>query len=201
MAGKDRDESKDLGEGINATLALNLRRVIALRGVTQKQLEAKSGIAQSTISLYVNPMQRQRGASGKEPSAKIAEVSKLADALGVEAWELLRPAHESDVPLRVRALPDEQRKLLDALVETFLAGVARAPAPPPTQQVGRHILAELQAIADPKLAKQAEYRALDAVEEFLNPEPPEPPQEPVPPAPPAPAARVARTTKKRFPSA
>lgn len=76
---------------INEVLAENLRHFMDEKKVSQAVLAMKAGIGQTTVSLYLNPKRRAAGKSGKEPSAKLAEVQRLADALTVELWELLRP--------------------------------------------------------------------------------------------------------------
>lgn len=57
---------------------------------SQAELAKKSGVAQRTISNYLSPDLREQGTTGKQPSAKIAEVEKIAQALNMEAWDLLR---------------------------------------------------------------------------------------------------------------
>lgn len=54
---------------------------------TQKALEKASGVAQTTISLYLNPENRKPSASGKPPSGKLSEVEALAKAMGLEFWQ------------------------------------------------------------------------------------------------------------------
>ena len=75
---------------INETLAENLRHFMKERNLVQKTLAAKSGVAQTTISNYLNPGRRPVGASGKAPSAKLSEVEMMAIALDIEPWQLLR---------------------------------------------------------------------------------------------------------------
>jgi transcriptional regulator with XRE-family HTH domain len=79
-------------KAVNAVLAENLRYWMGEAGIgSQAQLAEKSGVSQRTISNYLNPDNRQEGATGKEPSAKLTELQKIADALGVGVWELVRP--------------------------------------------------------------------------------------------------------------
>lgn len=85
---------------LNETLAANLARLMERKGWTQAALAKQSGVGQTTISLYLNPERRQPSKSGKIPSAKLSEVESLAIAVGVEPWELLRPA-----PVAVVAQP------------------------------------------------------------------------------------------------
>jgi transcriptional regulator with XRE-family HTH domain len=81
---------------INKVLAESLAHFMAKKGWTQVDLAGASSVSQRSISNYLNPDQRDPTASGKEASAKLAEVSLLAKALGVEAWELIRPMTPSE---------------------------------------------------------------------------------------------------------
>lgn len=78
---------------INDVLAVNLKHFMTEKGFSQSSLAAKSGVAQRTIGNYLNAELRYAEVSktGKPPSAKLAEVERIADGLGVEVWELLRP--------------------------------------------------------------------------------------------------------------
>jgi transcriptional regulator with XRE-family HTH domain len=75
---------------INDVLADNLAHFMGVRKVKQAELAEKSHVAQTTISLYLNPENRAPLASGKKPSAKLSEVESLAHALGIDVWQLLR---------------------------------------------------------------------------------------------------------------
>ena len=78
---------------INKVLAESLVYYMQQKGfLSQKALADRCGLSQTAISNYLNPNQRQTSKSGKEPSAKLTEVMRLADALSVEIWELLRDA-------------------------------------------------------------------------------------------------------------
>lgn len=82
---------------INAVLAANLRHFMTAKGITaQTALATSAGVAQRTISNYLNPANRTEGATGNAPSAKLSELESIAKALNVEVWELLRPMSESD---------------------------------------------------------------------------------------------------------
>lgn len=83
---------------INQVLADNLSRLMRERELTQMALAAKAGMGQTTVSLYLSPERRAAGKSGKEPSAKLSEVQRLADALGVELWRLLQPQPNAAQP-------------------------------------------------------------------------------------------------------
>ncbi len=81
---------------INLALASNLAYYMKRRGFTQKRLAEKCGVAQTTISLYLHPERRKEGKDGKQGSAKLTEVQMLADALGVQPWQMLRPMTETE---------------------------------------------------------------------------------------------------------
>lgn len=76
---------------INQLLAKNLKARMDDAEVNQTALGKKSGVAQNTISLYLAPEKRKPGAKGKEPSGKLTEVAKMAEALDLEPWQLLLP--------------------------------------------------------------------------------------------------------------
>lgn len=82
-------------ESINHVFAENLSALMAAKKMTQAALASKSGVAQKTISNYLNPDQRAKGASGKSPSAKLTEVQMVAAVLDVEPWKLLRPINST----------------------------------------------------------------------------------------------------------
>jgi len=58
------------GTDINQVLAENLRHYMAKRSLKQTALAQRSGVGQTTISLYLRPENRELGAKGKAPSAK-----------------------------------------------------------------------------------------------------------------------------------
>lgn len=73
----------------NEIIAKNLETLMSKRGLVQAALAKKSGIAQTTISLYRRPESRQPSKSGKIPSPKLTEVEALATALGVSLVQML----------------------------------------------------------------------------------------------------------------
>lgn len=85
---------------INEVLAANLAFYMAETGIhTQPALALRSGVSQRTISNYLNPTKRAAGTRGKPGSAKLTELDRIARALGVEVWQLLR----SGTPHELRA--------------------------------------------------------------------------------------------------
>lgn len=83
------DEST--GKSINQVVAENLAYWMERTGFeSQQSLADKSGVSQRTISNYLRPSLRDDTNSGKEPSAKLTELGKLAKAMDIEVWQLLR---------------------------------------------------------------------------------------------------------------
>ena len=86
-----------MSKPINRILAENLLRCMAVRGIsTQQALAKRAGLSQRAIGYYLHPEQRPPSKSGKEPSAKLAELEQLARALGTEPWDLLRDLTDSE---------------------------------------------------------------------------------------------------------
>lgn len=118
-----RDDLAMKKHGINEVLAHNLRQAMDSQGIKQEKLAAMSGVAQTTISLYLNPDRRKPSASGKPPSGKLAEVEALADALGMSYWELMMPVSPAHRELlhQFSALIQQAEK-----TETAVSGKRRA---------------------------------------------------------------------------
>lgn len=76
---------------ISESVAVNLRHFITQAKLTEKGLAALSGVAQTTIGLYLNPERRKDTTKGVPPSPTLEKLQMLADSLGIEAWELIRP--------------------------------------------------------------------------------------------------------------
>ena len=88
---KHRHDSSAVSESrLVKVFAECLRHHMTSQGLTQSALAKKSGIGQTTISLYLRPAARTDTVSGKAGSPTLANIEALADALGIEAWELLR---------------------------------------------------------------------------------------------------------------
>lgn len=83
-------------KSINAVVAENLRYWMGERKLKQASLAEKAHVSQKTISNVLNPEQRAKGTSGKEPSAKLTELGRIANVLHVEVWQLTRPISESE---------------------------------------------------------------------------------------------------------
>lgn len=113
-------------KSINEILATNLDYFMKAKGLNQATLGSRADIGQTTISLYLKPKRRLEGKSGKEPSAKLAQVQRLADALEVELWELLRP---------LTPVQREFYRSMDALLKTHPATEQlAAPVDPPRKR-------------------------------------------------------------------
>lgn len=64
-------------------LARNLRRLMEFFKVNQKEVAAKAGVSQKTISNMLNP--------GDEKSPQLSVIEKVAKSFGVKTWHLLLP--------------------------------------------------------------------------------------------------------------
>jgi transcriptional regulator with XRE-family HTH domain len=105
---------------INEVLAENLKHYMGAQGLKQTALGEAAGMAQTTVSLYLNPSRRQPSKSGKVPSANLGDVERLATALKVEVWELLRP------------LSGPEREAYDRIATAYRALQGGAPKPAPS---------------------------------------------------------------------
>lgn len=83
--------SEKSGKTINQIVADNLAYWMERTGfASQQALADKSGVSQRTIANYLRPSLRDNTNSGKEPSAKLTELGKLAKSMNIEVWQLLR---------------------------------------------------------------------------------------------------------------
>jgi len=76
---------------INDVLASNLARMLRSQGLTQAALAQRAHLTTRTIANYLHPSLRAQGMGDKTPTAKLAEVQKLANALNLQTWQLLQP--------------------------------------------------------------------------------------------------------------
>ncbi len=89
-------------KSLNQVLAENLNRLFVQRQLTNKALGKKAGVAPNTIANYRAGNGEAATASGKERSAKLAEVERIANALGVDPLYLLTDPEQH--ALRVQAI-------------------------------------------------------------------------------------------------
>lgn len=59
-------------------------------------LSKASGVAEGTIRNYLTPSKRESGKSGKQPSAKLTELEKIATAMGLQVIDLLQDLSEAE---------------------------------------------------------------------------------------------------------
>ena len=88
-----------LSENINNTMKKdvkreNIRRIMSEKGITQTALAAQLGISITALSNWINK------------NTLVSTLDRLAEALGVEVWELLRPSQEEE-----QNQPREQTKI------------------------------------------------------------------------------------------
>lgn len=78
---------------ITEILAENLATAMAEHPFIKNQnaLAKKSGIAQTSIGLMLNPGSRAPTQRGRLPSPTLAQIDAVADALGLQAWQLIFP--------------------------------------------------------------------------------------------------------------
>lgn len=102
------------------TFSEALRYWMDRREMTQAALATRSGVGQTTISLYLRPAARSQTARGTTGSPTLANIEALAKALRIDVLDLLRPASHAE-----RDLLDSVR----AVIEERTAAAAE-PAPP-----------------------------------------------------------------------
>lgn len=124
---------RPITEVIAENLAYWMKQHATLK--TQASLGAAAGVAQTTIGNYLNPKQRLEGAKGKPPSPKVVELERIADALGIGVWALVRP-----MTPRERAYYQKIEEAFATLVEND-----------PTGTTGTTQTGDLE--ADPKVTK------------------------------------------------
>ena len=96
----------------NQILAENLQRLMREQSFSNLALGKKAGIAPNTIANYLDTSP-QVTSTGKERSAKLAEVERLADALGVTLIDLLTEGAERS--RMSRSLTPQVEKMLEDL--------------------------------------------------------------------------------------
>jgi transcriptional regulator with XRE-family HTH domain len=80
---------------LNQILAENLKAVLAARSLSAKELGKKARVSPRTIGNYTADEQAFT-ASGKERSAKLAEIERIAAALDVHPLQLLTDRAEQE---------------------------------------------------------------------------------------------------------
>jgi transcriptional regulator with XRE-family HTH domain len=78
-------------------LACNLVKRMTEAGMTEKGLAKASGISPRTVGNFLRPANRntRQGTSKSFPSGTLANLFLIAQALDVEAWELLCPGNDA----------------------------------------------------------------------------------------------------------
>ena len=108
---------------IRDVLAANLQYYMIKKGLTQKALGKAASMGQTTVSLYLSPERRKLSKSGKVAAPNLGQVEQMANALGVQLWELLRPMTPSE------------REAYEQIEAAFLTLKAKpAPAEPQSRQ-------------------------------------------------------------------
>lgn len=81
-------------KSLNQVLAERLAQEMAARGLSAKRLGELAEVAPNTVSNYLKRADPTYSKSGKEQSAKLAEVERIAAALGLHALSLLTDPEE-----------------------------------------------------------------------------------------------------------
>lgn len=101
-------------KSLNQNLAANLARLMQAQRLSESELGRKAKVAANTIGNYLEP---QLTPKGKERSAKLVEVEKIATALGVTAMDLLAPSTEAATHRSSPSLAPVEAQVLDDLRE------------------------------------------------------------------------------------
>jgi transcriptional regulator with XRE-family HTH domain len=80
---------------LNQILAENLRAVLAARALSDKELGKKANVSPRTIANY-KADEQEFTAKGKERSAKLAEIERIAAALDLHPLQLLTDRSEQE---------------------------------------------------------------------------------------------------------
>lgn len=99
--------SQRVAKSINLVVAENLAHWMNNAGIKQAALAEKAGVSQKTVSNFLNPGQRTETTSGKEPSAKLSELERIAKALAIEVWQL------------TREIPENEREMYEAFEKAY----------------------------------------------------------------------------------
>lgn len=110
---------------INQVVAENLKYWMAQAEMTQTALGEKAGVSQKTISNYLNPDQRTEGSKGKEGSAKLGELDRVAKALGISLWQLTREMSQAE-----RKLYENLERAYAELIKAAALTPEAPPIPP-----------------------------------------------------------------------
>lgn len=118
-------------KSINQVFAENLAAAMKRKKLNQVTLAAKATVSQKTVSNCLNPGNRSDTTSGKESSVSLTNLQLLADALGAQPWQLLRP------------IDQKQREIYDKFDE--LVQMMQTPVNAPASDV--------TSISEPKKSK------------------------------------------------
>lgn len=95
---------------LNQLLAENLANLMRIKGISANALGASAGLSPRTLANYLKT-DHNPTAKGKERSAKLTEVEKLASALGVSPVELFAAVPESALPHQRQAVEKIAKKV------------------------------------------------------------------------------------------
>lgn len=115
------------GKTMNRVLGENLKALMEARGLSANVLGPRAGLSPNTVGNYLKAAERdleRMPTTGKERSAKLAEVEMLAVALDVNPLTLLTD----------RAELERQAAAISALVMKAMGAEVPVAAPPPAAE-------------------------------------------------------------------
>lgn len=88
---------------LRRTYAVNLKAAMDYRGLTQGDIKRRTGIAQSTVG---------RALSASH-APDLDTISRIADAVGFQPWQLMVPGFNPSHPPFIPRLTEQERALYD----------------------------------------------------------------------------------------
>lgn len=142
-------------KNINEVVAENLRRRMKDCGVVQTELARRSGVPQTTISLYLSPGRRNSSASGKQPSGKLVEVEAMAAALGATLGEMVADKADPGAGRKAQPAPAQ---LGAGAVAQLLGEALRDLSPSRRKTIAMLVAAQIE-----DAPNESEAQAIDAL--------------------------------------
>ena len=100
------DTNKEMEIDLQNRIAIAVRTLRVSKGLSQKDLADATGLTQAAISLT-----ERRSTKAKKARMNLTTVKKIADALQISLWKLIREAESCDVSQAVPNLERVRRRL------------------------------------------------------------------------------------------
>src|SRR5574337_596375 len=142
----------------NIVLGEALAHFMAAGHWSNVTLARASGVSEGTIRNYLAPHKRDQGASGKAPSAKLAELDKIAEAMGLRVTDLLEDMSSDDRALLHRRRAAEWYQRTGVLPPWAPEAAPRATPPEPTTAGGLPVPFVERRVAPPQPAPNVTHR-------------------------------------------